>query len=82
MRATGTAEKDWAITSVDSDKILQDAKDPAASPATQMRAIFALMSKHGCGGDYNSKVVGYEKLGVAAEHVDAMMKRLAQELDV
>jgi NAD(P)-dependent dehydrogenase (short-subunit alcohol dehydrogenase family) len=81
MRATGTAEEDWTITSVSSDKAIQDAKEaPAASAARQM-SLFALVFKEGYGGDYNSKLVDYEKLGLAAEDLDAVMKSLAQELN-
>ena len=44
---TGTAEEDWTITSVSSDKAIQDAKEaPAASAARQM-SLFALVFKEG-----------------------------------
>lgn len=79
MRATGTTEKDWNITSNSTDKILQDARE--ADPSARMMLLFALVFKEGYGGDYNSKVVDYEKLGLAAEDLDAVMKGVAQELD-
>ncbi|KAI0489489.1 hypothetical protein F4859DRAFT_461074 [Xylaria cf. heliscus] len=81
MRATGTTEEDWAITGVSTDRVLQDAREPSADVTTRMMALFALIFKEGYGGDYNSKVVDYEKLGLAAEDLDTVMKRLVQELD-
>ncbi|TGJ86851.1 hypothetical protein E0Z10_g1921 [Xylaria hypoxylon] len=81
MRATGTTEKDWAITNISTDKVLQDAKKPVTDPTTRMMLLFALVFKEGYGGDYNSKIVDYEKLGLASEDLDALMKSLVQELD-
>ncbi|KAI1425340.1 hypothetical protein F5Y12DRAFT_748097 [Xylaria sp. FL1777] len=80
MRATGTTEKDWTITNVSTDKVLQDSRESVDSRA-HMMLLFALMFKEGYGGDYNSKIVDYEKLGLAAEDLDVVMKSLAQELD-
>ncbi|KAI0875185.1 hypothetical protein GGS24DRAFT_456234 [Hypoxylon argillaceum] len=80
MRATGTTEKDWTITSISSDQVLQAAKEPSADSMTRMMSLFALVFKEGYGGDYNSKVVDYEKLGLAPEDLDTLMKSLAQEL--
>jgi hypothetical protein len=81
MRATGTTEKDWTITSVSSDQVLQAAKEPSADTMTRLMTIFATVFKEGYGGDYNSKVVDYEKLGLEPEDLDTLMKTLAQELD-
>ncbi|KAI0858345.1 hypothetical protein F4860DRAFT_315541 [Xylaria cubensis] len=81
MRATGTTEKDWTITSISSDKVLQDAREPTADMTTRMMTLFALVFKEGYGGDYNSKVVDYKRLGLEAENLDALMKRLAQETE-
>ncbi|KAJ2991475.1 hypothetical protein NUW58_g2502 [Xylaria curta] len=80
MRATGTTEKDWTITSVSSDQVLQAAKEPSADLTARMMTLFALVFKEGYGGDYNSKVVDYEKLGLPAEDLDALMGRLVREL--
>ncbi|KAI0436747.1 hypothetical protein F4803DRAFT_571989 [Xylaria telfairii] len=73
MRATGTTEEDWTITSVSSDKVLQDAKEPSADVTARMMALFALVFKEGYGGDYSSKVVDYQKLELPAEDLDALM---------
>ncbi|KAI0433412.1 hypothetical protein F5Y09DRAFT_328968 [Xylaria sp. FL1042] len=81
MRATSTTEKDWTITNVSTDKILQDAREPGADPTARQMLLFALVFKEGYGGDYNSKVVDYEKLGLPAEDLDGVMKSLVQELD-
>ncbi|KAI0536498.1 hypothetical protein GGR58DRAFT_475224 [Xylaria digitata] len=81
MRATGTTEKDWTITNISTDKVIQDAKDPAADSRARMMLLFALVFKDGYGGDYNSKVVDYEKLGLAKEDLDTVMNSLAQEPD-
>ncbi|KAI1128299.1 NAD(P)-binding protein [Nemania abortiva] len=81
MRATGTTEKDWSITSVSSDQVLQAAREPSADITTRMMTLFALVFKEGYGGDYNSKVVDYGKLGLAPEDLDTLMKSLAHELD-
>lgn len=75
MRATGATEEDWTITSVSSDKVLQDAREPSADLRTRMMTLFALVFKEGYGGDYNSKIVDYQKLGLPAEDLDALMKR-------
>ncbi|KAI3331785.1 NAD(P)-binding protein [Xylariaceae sp. AK1471] len=80
MRATGTTEKDWTITSVSSDKAIQ-AANASADPRARSMSLFALVFKEGYGGDYNSKIVDYATLGLAAEDLDAVMKSLAQELD-
>lgn len=79
MRATGTTEKDWTITSISSDQVLQAAKEPSADSMTRMMSLFALVFKEGYGGDYNSKVLDYEKLDLASEDLDTLMKSLAQE---
>ncbi|KAI0405035.1 NAD(P)-binding protein [Xylaria palmicola] len=81
MRATGTTEKDWTITSVSSDKVIQAAKEPSADLMTRMMTLFALVFKDGYGGDYNSKIVDDEKLELKAEDLDTLMKSLAQELE-
>ncbi|KAI1275172.1 hypothetical protein F5Y07DRAFT_400616 [Xylaria sp. FL0933] len=81
MRATGTTEKDWTITNVSTDKVLKDAREPVADPTARMMLLFALVFKEGYGGDYNSKVLDYEKLGLPAEDLDTVMKSLVQELD-
>ncbi|KAI0414455.1 hypothetical protein F5X98DRAFT_349260 [Xylaria grammica] len=80
MRATGTTEKDWTVTSISTDKAIQDAREPVADPAARMMLLFALVFKEGYGGDYDSKVVDYEKLGLAGEDLDSVIKGLAQEL--
>ncbi|GAP86301.1 putative isoflavone reductase family protein [Rosellinia necatrix] len=80
MRATGTAEGDWAVASVSSDKVIRDAKAPSADPMAPAMSLFALMFKHGYGGDYNTKLQDYESLGLPAEDLDAIMKSVAQEL--
>ncbi|KAF2968564.1 hypothetical protein GQX73_g4945 [Xylaria multiplex] len=81
IRATGTSENDWTITKISTDKAIQDAKAPTADPRARMMLLFTLIFKDGYGGDYNSKVVDYEKLGLAKENLDTVMKTLAQELD-
>ncbi|KAK5633229.1 hypothetical protein RRF57_008943 [Xylaria bambusicola] len=78
MRATDTTEEDWTITNISTDKVLQDAR--GADPSARMMLLFALVFKEGYGGDYNSKVVDYEKLGLVGEELDAVMKSLTQEL--
>ncbi|GAW10985.1 hypothetical protein ANO14919_003230 [Xylariales sp. No.14919] len=80
MRATGTTEKDWTVTSISTDKAIQDAREPVADPAARMMLLFALVFKEGYGGDYDSKVVDYKKLGLAGEDLDSVIKGLAQEL--
>ncbi|KAI0508574.1 hypothetical protein F5B22DRAFT_392527 [Xylaria bambusicola] len=78
MRATGTTEEDWTITNTSTNKVLQDARE--GDPSARMMLLFALVFKEGYGGDYSSKVVDYEKLGLVGEDLDAIMKGLAQEL--
>ncbi|KAI1302249.1 hypothetical protein F5Y03DRAFT_407927 [Xylaria venustula] len=81
MRATGTTEKDWTVTKVSTDQILQDSRRSGADPSAHMMLLFPLIFKERYGGDYNSKVVDYEKLGLGAEDLDVVMKDLAQELN-
>ncbi|KAI0967626.1 hypothetical protein F4678DRAFT_482955 [Xylaria arbuscula] len=81
MRATGTTEKDWTITNVSTDNILQNSRKPGADPSARMMLLFPLIFKEGYGGDYNAKVVDHEKLGLGAEDLDVVMKDLAQELN-
>ncbi|KAI0109520.1 hypothetical protein GGR51DRAFT_511821 [Nemania sp. FL0031] len=80
MRATGTTEEDWTITSVSSDQVIQAARE-SSDPMTRMMTLFAVVFKEGYGGDYNSKVVDYERLGLAPEDLDSLMKTLVQELN-
>ncbi|RWA07509.1 hypothetical protein EKO27_g7596 [Xylaria grammica] len=80
MRVTGTTEKDWTITSISTDKAIQDAREPVADPTARMMLLFALVFKEGYGGDYDSKIVDYKKLGLAGEDLDSVIKGLAQEL--
>ncbi|KAI8623580.1 NAD(P)-binding protein [Xylariaceae sp. FL1651] len=80
MRATGTTEQDWTITSVSSDETIRASKEPSSDPMAGAMALFALVFKEGYGGDYNSKVVDYEMLGLPTEDLDALMKSLAKEL--
>ncbi|KAI0197732.1 hypothetical protein F4808DRAFT_288568 [Astrocystis sublimbata] len=75
MRVTGTTEEDWTINSISSDKVLQDAREPSADMTTRMMTLFALVFKQGYGGDYSGKVVDYEKLGLAVEDLDTVMKQ-------
>ncbi|KAJ8133093.1 hypothetical protein O1611_g532 [Lasiodiplodia mahajangana] len=80
MRATGTTEKDWAITSVNSDQAIQAGME-SSDPMARMMTLFPVVFKEGYGGDYNSQVVDYEKLGLASEDLDSLMKTLVQELN-
>ncbi|KAI0151595.1 NAD(P)-binding protein [Xylariaceae sp. FL1272] len=79
MRATGTTEKDWTISSVPSDEVIAESKKQQGEFAGAM-ALFAVVFKDGYGGDYNSKVIDYEALGLEPEDLDTLMKKLAQEI--
>ncbi|KAJ8119428.1 hypothetical protein ONZ43_g3618 [Nemania bipapillata] len=80
LRATGTTEKDWTVTSVSSDQVLQAAREPSADTTTRMMSLFALVFKDGYGGDYSSRVVDYKQLRLESEDLDALMKSLAKEI--
>jgi uncharacterized protein YbjT (DUF2867 family) len=77
IRATGTSEKDWKITRLSTDEVLEASRKPDADTLAMMMSLFAVVFKDGYGGDYNHKVLD---LGLEQEDLDALMKKLAKEL--
>jgi primosomal protein N'' len=84
LRATGTKREDWAITDGSAKDVRDWAKAEAAkgNHTAAARSLFALMFSDRFGGNYNDKLVDYEKLGLELEeNLDEVMKKLVQELD-
>jgi len=77
IRATGTTEKDWKITRLSSDEVLEASRKPDADMYARMMSLFAVVFKDGYGGDYNHKVLD---VGLEQEDLGALMKDLAKEL--
>ncbi|KAI0132555.1 hypothetical protein BJ170DRAFT_252980 [Xylariales sp. AK1849] len=83
LKATGTKEEDWEITSGSTLDIRNSAKAEVAkgNHMAGARALFALMFSDGFGGNYSDKVVDYKELGLQPEEsLDEELKKLVTEL--
>lgn len=83
LKATGSRREDWTITQGSTKAIRDWAKEETAkgNPMGAAKSLFALMFTEGFGGNYSSKVVDYEKLGLETEEdLDVVMKGLVKEL--
>lgn len=78
MRATGTAEGDWAVETPSSAEVIKQCKEAMASGARMVPALLvALTFAEGMGGDYQDKVVDYKRLGLEPdESLDEAVKEL------
>ncbi|KAI1850103.1 hypothetical protein JX266_004482 [Neoarthrinium moseri] len=83
LRATGTAEAEWAVTHGSALEVRTQAKEATArgDHMAGAGALFALMFSDGFGGDYGDKVVDYARLGLEPEEsLDQVVKELVDEL--
>ncbi|KAK7750329.1 hypothetical protein SLS62_007737 [Diatrype stigma] len=82
LRATGTEEADWEVTREEPEEAIRAAREEVAkgNALAGIRVLFALLFSEGYGGDYEAKVVDYERLGLGPEDLDEVMKSLVKEL--
>lgn len=81
LRATGTAEADWAVEDLEGEEAVAKAKE-VGGMAGMMREFFALHMREGFGGDYEAKVGGtMELLGaVETETLDEAVGRVVKKM--
>lgn len=79
VRATGTKEGDWRVEYQSSDEMIRQSKATMGGedPKT-LGLLMALTFAEGMGGDYQEKVVDYERLGLEPEEsLDEAVKEVA-----
>jgi uncharacterized protein YbjT (DUF2867 family) len=84
IRATGTKESDWQVTTQDPEVTIQAARDAmaAGNPMAFVGEFYTAHMQEGRGGNYEEKAVkDAAVLGLERENLDEVVKRVVKELE-
>jgi len=84
IRATGTTESDWQVTTQDPEVTIQTARDAVAAgnPMAFVGEFYTAHMQEGRGGNYEEKAAkDAVVLGLEKENLDEIIKRVVKELE-
>jgi hypothetical protein len=82
-RVTGTKESDWTISHDKAEKVLKDAQEAFGKgdlEGSRKGLLMGAVFHDDLGGNYSSKVIDYQKLGLEPEDLDEAMRRTIQHM--